>query len=94
MVILRVDPVRLRSLDRLIMGGAGFDRERAVAAQELLDVPLIASYGLSEAPTGVARMRVGEDGAEPLPGVDIRIEADGEITLAPTDTGPWARCWR
>lgn len=85
---------RLRSLDRLIMGGAGFDRERALAAQEQLGVPLFASYGLSEAPTGVARMRVGDEGAEPLPGIDLRVEPDGEITLAPTEDGAWARCWR
>lgn len=89
----QVDPAGLRSLDRLIMGGSGFDRERALSAQEQLGVPVIASYGLSEAPTGVARMTVGDVGARPLPGIDIHVEADGEITLAPAETGPWARCW-
>ncbi len=89
-----VDPDDLRSLDRLIMGGSGFDRDRAAASQTSLGVPLIASYGLSEAPTGVARMQVGDAGARALPGIDIRIETDGEITLAPLRTGPWAHCWR
>lgn len=89
-----IGPERLATLDRLIMGGAGFDQARALAAQEQLGVPLIGSYGLSEAPTGVARMTIGESGAVPLPGVDIRVEADGQITLAPTEEGPWARCWR
>ena len=89
-----IAPAQLATLDRLIMGGAGIDRERASAAQDQLGVPLVASYGLSEAPTGVARMNIGESGARPLPGVDIRIEADGEITIAPTESGPWAGCWR
>ena len=38
-------------------------------------------------------MTVGDVGARPLPGIDIHVEADGEITLAPAETGPWARCW-
>lgn len=89
-----IDPADLATLDRMIMGGSGFDRDRAAAAQAALEVPLVASYGLSEAPTGVARMQIGDTGARPLPGVDIAIAPDGEITLAPTETGPWARCWR
>ena len=89
-----IDPTDLADLERMIMGGSGFDRDRAAKAQSALQVPLIASYGLSEAPTGVARMQVGDAGARPLPGVDIRVEPDGEITLGPTETGPWARCWR
>ncbi|MEO0494149.1 MAG: AMP-binding protein [Actinomycetota bacterium] len=94
LVAAEVDPAQLGSLERLIMGGAGFDRQRAAAAQATLGIPLVASYGLSEAPTGVARMVVGDHGARPLPGIDVRIEDDGEITLAATDSGPWARCWQ
>ena len=56
-------------------------------------MPVVASYGLSEAPTGVARMRAGSGGATPLPGVDVRIEDDGEITLSSVTEGPWAGCW-
>lgn len=94
LVASEVEPDRLASLERLIMGGAGFDRTRAAEAQAALAIPLIASYGLSEAPTGVARMRVGEAGATPLPGVDLRVEPDGEITLAPATTGDWAHTWQ
>ena len=94
LVVKRIDPARLRSLDRMLIGGAGFDRTRARAAQEHLGVPLVASYGLSEAPTGVARMRIGEAGATALPGIDIQVEPDGEITLAPTAHGPWANTWQ
>ena len=94
LVAARIDTGKLATLDRLIMGGAGFDRARAAEAQTVLSIPLIASYGLSEAPTGVARMRVGETGATPLPGVDLRIESHGEITLAPTTTGDWAHTWQ
>lgn len=89
-----IDVAALASVERMIMGGSGFDRARAAVAQTTFGVPLIASYGLSEAPTGVARMRVGASGALPLPGIDIQVEPDGEISLAPTETGPWARCWR
>ena len=94
LVAADTDPGRLGTLDRLIMGGSGIDRRRAEDAQRRLGVPLIASYGLSEAPTGVARMRIGEAGADPLPGVDIAVEPDGEITLAPTDVGDWAHTWQ
>ena len=89
-----VTSAQLQALERLIVGGAGDDARRAAVAQDMLGVPLIASYGLSEAPTGVARMRVGDGGATPLPGVDIRIEDDGEITLSSVDEGPWAGCWQ
>ena len=89
-----IDPSKLASLDRLIMGGSGIDRDRALAAQDALGVPLVASYGLSEAPTGVARLAIGEAGATPLPGIDIALEPDGEITLAPVQTGDWAHTWQ
>ena len=89
-----VTPRQLQALERLIVGGASYDTLRAAKAQDTLGVPLIASYGLSEAPTGVARMRVGDSGATPLPGVDIRIEDDGEITLSSVTEGPWAGCWQ
>ena len=89
-----VTSAQLQALERLIVGGAGDDARRAAVAQDMLGVPLIASYGLSEAPTGVARMRVGDGGATPLPGVDIRIEDDGEITLSSVGEGPWAGCWQ
>jgi len=89
-----VNPAQLQTLDRLIVGGAGYDTRRAEAAQDTLGIPLVASYGLSEAPSGVARMRVGDSGATPLPGVDIRIEDDGEITLSSVADGPWAGCWQ
>ncbi len=89
-----VSPAQLQALERLIVGGAGYDAGRAAAAQDTLGVPVVASYGLSEAPSGVARMRVGEGGATPLPGVDIRIEDDGEITLSSVGEGPWAGCWQ
>lgn len=89
----RTDPAALASLERVIMGGSGFDRDAMRDAQATLEVPLVASYGLSEAPTGVARMNVGDDGARPLPGIDIAIEPDGEITLAPSSAGPWANTW-
>lgn len=89
-----VNPAQLRTLDRLIVGGAGYDGRRAAAAQDTLGIPVVASYGLSEAPTGIARMRVGDSGATPLPGVDVRIEDDGEITLSSVADGPWAGCWQ
>jgi acyl-coenzyme A synthetase/AMP-(fatty) acid ligase len=39
-------------------------------------------------------MRIGDGGASPLPGVDVRIEDDGEITLSSVTEGPWAGCWQ
>ncbi|MEM8707642.1 MAG: long-chain fatty acid--CoA ligase [Actinomycetota bacterium] len=88
-----VEPDRLATVHRIVLGGAGVDRERARAAERTLGVRLVLSYGLSEAPTGVARMGLDETGAAPLPGVSIELD-DGEITLAPTIDGAWAGCWQ
>jgi non-ribosomal peptide synthetase component E (peptide arylation enzyme) len=40
-----VSPAQLQAVDRLIVGGAGYDHRRAAAAQDILGVPLVASYG-------------------------------------------------
>ena len=87
------DPRLLRSLDRMILGGSGIDRDRARHARRVLSVPLLTSYGLSEAPSGVARMAVEDAAASPLPGIDIGLDGE-EITLAPTTTGAWAGTWQ
>ncbi|MEM9467928.1 MAG: AMP-binding protein [Actinomycetota bacterium] len=94
LVAAEIDPGSLRTLERLIMGGSGIARERADHARRMLGVPLVASYGLSEAPSGVARMEIGAAGAMPLPGIDLAVDPDGEITLAPETDGPWAHTWQ
>lgn len=87
------DPALLETVERFILGGSGIDRARARLAARTLRTSLWTSYGLSEAPTGVARMTVDDDGAAALPGIEIDIR-DGEITLAPERSGPWRSTWQ
>jgi len=80
------------TLHSVIVGGARLDQEAAdrVATR---GITVISSYGMTETPTGVARRTSGETGATLLPGIRATVSNDGEILLAPTQSGPWAGCW-
>ena len=61
-------------------------------------MPLLTTYGLSEAPTVVTTDDldgghvVGASG-RPLPHLDVQI-VDGEVCVGPMTTGPWAGAYR
>jgi long-chain acyl-CoA synthetase len=84
------DAVALRAMfgDRLVYaltGGAPISAEM-LATYEAAGIPLVEGYGLTETSTALAigtphSNRAGTVG-RPLPGVEIRIAADGEILAA------------
>ena len=90
------EPAALTSLDRVIAGAAAGRSGVFAAFWERFGVRPTASYGLTEAPTGVVRESqddpIGSGRGFPLPHVSVSID-DGEIVVAPTPTGAWAGVW-
>jgi len=99
-----VDPSLLESVRTMLVGGAGTPPPIRDRFSSRFGIVPVLSYGLSEAPTGVAR--TGADpslGASPLAPFEILIldtdgetvEAgvDGEICLRPASSGRWAGSW-
>lgn len=103
-----IDPESLRSLELIIVGGAGTPAPVRRAFLEKFGVRAINGYGLSEAPSGIVR----ESAAEPIddrsagyPMAPFRLsivdehdqelpcDTEGEICVAPATAGPWAGCW-
>ncbi len=99
-----VEPSQLGSLRTVLVGGAGSPPALIDAFRERFGLTPTLSYGLSEAPSGVARTgaRPGA-GARALAPLEVTIRdedgnllpsgEEGEICLTPTESGPWARCW-
>ncbi len=81
--VLDVDPGPYHGLRGVIVGGGPVSDEvldRAAAA----GLPVLPSYGLTEAAGQVATLRPGvpvENKAHPLPGVELRIEEEGRIAI-------------
>ena len=73
LVAAGVDPVLLRSLDRLIMGGSEFDQEQRW--QPGTRCPLVASYR-TLGRRRVWRMQIGDSGAARA-GIDLQVGPDG-----------------
>lgn len=106
-----VDPTvvaQLSSLDRVILGGSGAEPEMITNFTERFGVRPTLSYGLSEAPTGVARESlddpIGSRRGFPLPHVEVivvdpesggerPIGSVGEVCILPARSGPWAGVW-
>ncbi len=99
-----VEPSLLDSVRTVLVGGAGTPPTTRDAFTRRFAIVPVLSYGLSEAPTGVAR--TGPDpsiGATPLPLVEVEIRdsagnavsagTEGEICLKPSSKGRWAGCW-
>jgi len=84
---------RVTTLRTVLIGGAGARPGLRAQAKQLLGIDPIGSYGLSEAPTGVARTNEIGIGAEALPGIEIAVGDDGEILLSTSGHGEWAHCW-
>ncbi len=99
-----VEASQLASLRTVLVGGAGTPQSLVQSFGERFGLSPTLSYGLTEAPTGVARTGAQPDrGATPLPPVAISIRDDdgqqlpsgqeGEVCLSPAPTGPWAGTW-
>ncbi len=96
-----IDPSDLASLDEVWTGGADCPEAIRSAFEDRFGLPVLATYGLSEAPTVVAiDDRSGRDHApgasgRPLPHLAVRIAGDdggslpagqaGEICIGPAD---------
>lgn len=101
------DPTPLRSLDRVIVGGSGANADTLARFGQRFGVRPTLSYGMTEAPTGVARESlsdpVGSGRGFPLPHVEVTIRSadgtilethkEGEVCLGPATTGRWANTW-
>lgn len=104
-----VAPSALATLREVWSGGAGLPEALRAEFAEKFDLPIIGTYGLSEAPTIVSidppdgRHRAGASG-QVLAHLDVRILDDdgapvpgdqvGEICLAPRSDGPFAGWYR
>jgi O-succinylbenzoic acid--CoA ligase len=81
--VLEADPGPYQGLRAVLLGGGpipGGLLEQGLAA----GFPLLPTYGLTETAGQVATLRPGDPPANkayPLPGVDIRIELDGPISV-------------
>ena len=84
----------LATLDEVWTGGADCPEALRQAFEAKFGLPVLATYGLSEAPTVVSiddrdgSHVVGASG-KPLPHLDLRIEG-GEVCVAAAADGPWA----
>jgi len=104
-----IDPARFRSLDEVWTGGADCPESLRAAFEAKFGIPVLATYGLTEAPTVVSidppdgEHREGASG-RPLPhlfvtirdevGTEVPAGETGEICLAAVDAGPWAGAYR
>lgn len=97
-----VQPQALASLQEVWSGGSDLPEALRSRFLERFGMPLIGTYGLSEAPTVVSIDPVGGDHVERASGqvlphlaVTLADEADGmgELCLSPASDGPYAGCY-
>jgi long-chain acyl-CoA synthetase len=104
-----INPADLASLDEVWAGGADCPESLRSAFAERFGLPLLTTYGLTEAPTVVSidprdgKHRRGASG-RPLPHLRVTIRDDqgyevsktetGEICLGTQEDGPWAGAYR
>lgn len=103
-----IDPAHLGSLSEVWTGGASCPEPLRNAFMERFGIPLVSTYGLTEAPTVVTMDPVDRDHAEgasgkPLPHLDVRIVDDagnevptgsvGEITVRSVVDGEWGNSY-
>jgi O-succinylbenzoic acid--CoA ligase len=90
--LLAGGPIAASRLRGLLLGGAPIPValvERALAA----GLPVVPTYGLTEAASGVTALRAGEaasrpgSAGEPLPGMRVRVVANGGSEAAPGEVG-------
>ncbi|MHB8467962.1 MAG: class I adenylate-forming enzyme family protein, partial [Acidimicrobiales bacterium] len=88
----------LASLEEVWTGGADCPEALRDAFEAKFGLPVVATYGLSEAPTvvsidGLAREHVAGASGRALPHLDVHIE-DGEVCVRAVTDGPWSRAYR
>jgi len=94
-----VAPGALRSLREVWSGGAALPEVLRRRFTERFGVPVIGTYGLTEAPTIVSIDPVdgsfapGASGRV-LPHLDLQVGAKGELCLAAASSGPFAGAYR
>ena len=93
-----IEPDDLASLDEVWVGGADCPEAIREAFEKKFGLPVLQTYGLSEAPTIVTiddrdGTHVPTASGRPLPHLDVRI-VDDEVCVAATTTGPWAHAYR
>jgi acyl-CoA synthetase (AMP-forming)/AMP-acid ligase II len=90
-----VAPESLRSVRETWSGGAALPETLRHAFGARFGVPVVGTYGLTEAPTIVSidpvdgRYAPGASGRV-LPHLDVQVAPDGELCLAPAADGPFA----
>ncbi|HEX4531435.1 MAG TPA: AMP-binding protein [Acidimicrobiia bacterium] len=93
-----VVPDDLATLDEVWSGGGDCPEPMRAAFERKFAKPVLATYGLSEAPTVVSidppdGTHVPGGSGRPLPHLAVHV-VDDEICLAPTTTGEWAGVYR
>ena len=81
--VLDADPGPYRGLRAVLVGGGPVPDDLLVRASAA-GLPVLPTYGMTETCGQVATLRPGsslENKAHPLPGVELRIEADGRIAI-------------
>ncbi len=94
-LVERAERTDAKHLRRVIVGGARCEPDLRRRFVDRFDTNLVESYGLSEAPCGVARSDgTGSAALAPLPGINITVTEEQRIEVHPTSTGKWADCWQ
>jgi len=103
-----IDPSALSTLEHVIVGGAGAPTGLRSQFQERFGVRPILSYGLTEAPSGVARELADHPVSQPAEAVAlapvelvvvddkdqaVTTDTEGEICIRAVTEGPWANSW-
>ena len=95
-----IEPSALASLEEVWVGGADCPDQLRSDFESRFGVPVIRTYGLTEAPALVCLDdrdgdRPAGTSGRPLDHIQLTVDPDGgDITLSPTHTGPWAGAYR
>ena len=89
----------LATLDEVWTGGADCPEAIRQMFERKFGLPVLATYGLSEAPTIVSidprgGPHVDGSSGRPLPHLAVRIDDGGEVCVGPVTEGPWAGRYR
>jgi O-succinylbenzoic acid--CoA ligase len=81
--VLDVDPGPYRGLRAVLVGGGPITDELLIRAVDA-GLPVLPTYGMTETCGQVATLRPGlpvENKAYPLPGIELRLDAEGRIAI-------------
>ena len=89
----------LQSLREVWVGGGDCPESLRTTFEERFGIPVIRTYGLTEAPALVSiddldGSRPPGTSGRPLDHIYIGTAEDGQLVLSPTRTGPWAGVYR